>query len=123
MHEELEDIWAQICRIVSQIFHAVVISAENASQRFIQEVDADGWYQDCSNYLKVLGVDNRAEIARILDISTNPRSLYHTFRDKKREGNSLVRTPLSYCIANSYLVILPTLTFAVPDCRCTHDRV
>ena len=64
--------------------------AEDASQRWKEEVDGDGWYQGCSNYLKELGIDNRAEIARILDIATNPKSLYHTHRDKKREGNSMV---------------------------------
>lgn len=54
-------------------------------------MDGDQWYQGCSNYLKLLGVDNRAEIARVLDIATNPNSLYHSHRDKKREGNSMVR--------------------------------
>ncbi len=53
-------------------------------------MDSDGWYQGCSNYLKELGIDNRAEIARVLDIATNPKSLYHSHRDKKREGNSMV---------------------------------
>ena len=83
--------------------------AEDASQRWKEEVDADGWYQGCSNYLKELGIDNRAEIARVLDIATNPKSLYHMHRDKKREGNSMVSLmqSLMQCLLKSLHVASP----------------
>jgi hypothetical protein len=41
--------------------------------------------------LKELGLDNPAEIARIVDIATNPQSIFVTFQDRKRSYNASVR--------------------------------
>lgn len=57
--------------------------------------EVDATYQACSKYLRSLGIENRAELARILDIAMNPNSLFHTFRDDKRDSNPFVSYPLS----------------------------
>lgn len=49
-------------------------------------------YSEGSAFLRELGFDNPAEIARVLDIAMNPKSLFVTFRDKKRATNSSVRS-------------------------------
>jgi hypothetical protein len=48
-------------------------------------------YEDGAAFLRQLGMDQSAEIARVLDIAMNPNSLFVTFRDKKRAVNADVR--------------------------------
>lgn len=60
-------------------------------QRLSTQTANDEAYQECSAFLRSIGIDNRAEIARIMDIATNPDSIYATFQGKKRESNSMVR--------------------------------
>ena len=45
-----------------------------------------------SAFLKELGFENPAEIARILDIAMNPDSIFVSFKDKKLSKNDNVRS-------------------------------
>jgi hypothetical protein len=49
-------------------------------------------FQAGASFLRTLGLENQAEIARILDIAMNPNSLFVSFRDKKRASNGSVRS-------------------------------
>ena len=60
--------------------------------------EVDAGYQACSNFLRSIGIENRAELARILDIATNPNSLFHTYRDDKRDSNPLVGCYTPSCL-------------------------
>lgn len=63
-------------------------------------------FQEGAAFLRELGLENTAEIARILDVAMNPNSLFVSFRDKKRAVNGSVRflsqtlLPLSHCCAS-----------------------
>lgn len=48
-------------------------------------------FQLGSAFLKELGFENPAEIARILDIAMNPDSIFVSFKDKKLSKNDNVR--------------------------------
>jgi hypothetical protein len=48
-------------------------------------------YEAGAAFLRELGMDQSAEIARVLDIAMNPNSLFVSFRDKKRAVNANVR--------------------------------
>ena len=54
------------------------------------QIATDEAYQECSTYLKELGLDNRAELARVMDIATNPKSIYSTFQGKNSQSVSTV---------------------------------
>jgi hypothetical protein len=48
-------------------------------------------FQEAARLLRDLGLENQAEIARILDVAMNPDSLFVSFHDKKRAVNGSVR--------------------------------
>lgn len=54
-----------------------------------QKGKVDDGYRAASEYLRLLGLNNTAEIGRILDIAMNPNSLFSASRDEKRR-NALV---------------------------------
>ncbi|KAF8058891.1 MTERF6 [Scenedesmus sp. PABB004] len=54
----------------------------------------DPTYLAAAAYLKQIGLTNTAEIARVLDIATNPNSLFVQYNDAKRSVNANAR-PLS----------------------------
>jgi hypothetical protein len=43
-----------------------------------------------ATYLKSIGFVNQAEVARVLDIATNPNSLFVQYNDAKRSRNASV---------------------------------
>lgn len=45
--------------------------------------------------LQNIGIRNKAEVARILDIAENPKSLLQSKHDKDERGNPLVSHPLT----------------------------
>ena len=51
--------------------------------------------RECAQFLKDLGIRSQADVARILDIATNPDSLFVTYQDRKRTFNANVRPSLS----------------------------
>lgn len=69
---------------------SLALSADERIQKLARETATDEAYQECSKYLRELGIDNRAELARIMDIATNPRSIYSAFQGKKGEANPTV---------------------------------
>lgn len=56
---------------------------------FGQKDTLDAGYRAATEYLRLLGLNNTAEIGRILDIAMNPNSLFSASRDEKRK-NALV---------------------------------
>ena len=48
-------------------------------------------FQEGAAFLRDLGLENQAEIARILDIAMNPNSLFVSFHDRNRAVNGSVR--------------------------------
>lgn len=52
---------------------------------------ADPAYTACASYLKGIGFTNQAELARVLDIATNPNSLFISYNDPKRSKNASAR--------------------------------
>jgi hypothetical protein len=54
----------------------------------------DTVYREGSEYLRILGMTNTAEITRILDVAMNPNSLYTASRERRRQyNNASVRVP------------------------------
>ena len=72
-----------------------------AAEPSVQETSTsfERTYQEGADFLRGLGLDNRAEVARILDIAMNPGSLFISFRDRKRSGNPAVRTSSISCVS------------------------
>jgi len=53
-------------------------------------------FQELDAYLSSLGIDNRGERARLIDLNTNPRSLFATGKDRKRSVSAQINArPLS----------------------------
>ncbi|KIY95288.1 hypothetical protein MNEG_12675 [Monoraphidium neglectum] len=52
---------------------------------------SDPVYVAAATYLKSIGFVNQAEVARVLDIATNPNSLFVQYNDAKRSRNASAR--------------------------------
>lgn len=51
----------------------------------------DEAYVKGGEFLRAIGMENQAEIARVLDVAMNPNSLFVSFQDPKRARNTNVR--------------------------------
>ncbi|GBF93680.1 hydroxypyruvate reductase [Raphidocelis subcapitata] len=52
---------------------------------------SDPVYVAAAQYLKLVGLNNQAELARVLDIAMNPNSLFVQYNDPKRSRNASAR--------------------------------
>lgn len=76
---------------------------------------SDSAYQEGAEYLHSLGMDNKGDIMRILDVAMNPNSLYARHRDRKRSTNASVSTS---CILSN-LMLCKGMYFSQKMVQCT----
>jgi hypothetical protein len=73
-------------------------------------------FQQGAAFLRELGLENQAEIARIIDIATNPNSLFVQCRDPKRAINDSVRT-MPRCVNDTVInVQMHTINLSAEQC-------